>query len=201
MFALLLLAPLLAGQTVALEPLSPIKRHHDTSPGCPDNWLQCGDSGLCYNPDEGETCCPGGTYACPSLSFCLSDPYCCPNNLDAKSCAREYGLSLTTSVPPPPHQSSGPSDSSSDSEGITIDPIHSYPEPTTMSSSAGSITVSSTPIPTHASSLASWPSMSIGPSTTSLEEDPEYTGGAAASRSLDLGVVVGVLGYWGLMLT
>ncbi|KAL4861332.1 hypothetical protein BDV12DRAFT_180423 [Aspergillus spectabilis] len=70
----LLLAPLLAGQTLATNPSSLLKRHHDnennafipaTTAGCPNDWAFCGSSGVCYNPDEGQTCCPGGTCTFP----------------------------------------------------------------------------------------------------------------------------------------
>ncbi|KAL2831730.1 hypothetical protein BDW59DRAFT_124141 [Aspergillus cavernicola] len=198
MIALLLLAPFLAGQSIATEPFSVLKRHHDDDafvpgiiPGCPDDWPMCGDSGICYNPDEGQTCCPGGTYACPSSSFCLFDPYCCPNNIDAESCAREYGLALTTSQLPNNPQSS--SEPSSD-ESVTIDPL--YPRPTLPpSTSASSITIISTPIPTPVSSLIPpWPSSSVAPSP---EGDGPFPGGAV--RNLDLnGVGLGVVGGLGL---
>jgi hypothetical protein len=79
MIALLLLAPVLAGQTIAADaPFSLSKRHHDsdsnafipgTTPGCPADWPLCGDSGICYNPDEGQTCCPGGTCTFPPPLF------------------------------------------------------------------------------------------------------------------------------------
>lgn len=62
MISLLLLAPVLAGQTAA-SPDSALLLNRDTIPattGCPDDWPLCGDS-VCYNPIEGQTCCPGRT--------------------------------------------------------------------------------------------------------------------------------------------
>ncbi|KAL2818090.1 hypothetical protein BJX63DRAFT_384555 [Aspergillus granulosus] len=185
MIALLLLAPVLAGQTMAADsPLSLLKRHHDTdssafipdtTPGCPDDWPLCGDSGICYNPDEGQICCPGGTYACPSSSFCFLEPYCCPDSMGEESCAQQYGLALTTSY-------------------LLSNPTHSInpdfpppPPPPTLpplTSSASSITIRSTPIPTPESSLiAPWPSISIKPTSSVDEEEPNYTGAAPMALS------------------
>ncbi|KAF1810381.1 hypothetical protein P152DRAFT_515926 [Eremomyces bilateralis CBS 781.70] len=47
---------------------------------------------LCYNPSEGHTCC-SSEWACPSDSFCLVSPYCCPSGIDASSCAASLGVS------------------------------------------------------------------------------------------------------------
>ncbi|KAL8961249.1 MAG: hypothetical protein Q9183_005338 [Haloplaca sp. 2 TL-2023] len=54
-------------------------------------------NGVCYNPGQGETCCPGGgdDYPCPSDSFCLNvNGLCCPDGLDAATCASQNGVSL-----------------------------------------------------------------------------------------------------------
>jgi hypothetical protein len=75
MIALALLAPLLAGQTIGSVSPSLLKRDDSksnafapgTTEGCPAGWPTCGSSGICYNPDEGATCCPGGT--CSSFSL------------------------------------------------------------------------------------------------------------------------------------
>lgn len=72
MIALCLLAPLLAGQIIAAQAdsaSSRLRRDHDSNKafassvtsGCSDDWPLCGTSGVCYNPHEGQTCCPGGT--------------------------------------------------------------------------------------------------------------------------------------------
>ncbi|KAI9369398.1 hypothetical protein BJX61DRAFT_150931 [Aspergillus egyptiacus] len=206
MIALFLLGPLLAGQAVATEPSLLLKRHHDndafipdTSPGkCPDDWPICGESGICYNPDEGQTCCPSGTYACPSFSFCLFEPYCCPDHLNAESCATEFGLSLLSEPPYPSQSGSAEPNNESDngSGSITVEPL--YPRPTLPPTSASSITISSTPIPTPPSSIIPpWPSLSIVPSPSGAA----YTGvavrakGNGAGRVAGLGVVaLGLLG-------
>ncbi|KAL4744139.1 hypothetical protein BDV11DRAFT_176947 [Aspergillus similis] len=182
MIALALLAPLLAGQTIGSVSPSLLKRDDSkanafvpgTIEGCPAGWPTCGSSGICYNPDEGATCCPGGTYACPSSTFCLLDPYCCPDNLTPESCAKEYGLTLvptsspseSTAFPPPK-----PSESESESGG------HQRPTapPTSSDSANNSITLSPTPIRT--SSVVPWPSLSVIPTgSPSAGQEPAYTG-------------------------
>jgi len=50
---------------------------------------------LCYNPDISQTCC-SNSWACPSGSFCLVSPYCCPNGQDPKTCAAANGVSLSS---------------------------------------------------------------------------------------------------------
>jgi len=49
---------------------------------------------LCYNPTIGQTCC-SSSWACPSGSFCLVNPYCCPAGQDPKTCAAANGVSLS----------------------------------------------------------------------------------------------------------
>ncbi|KAL4786607.1 hypothetical protein BJX76DRAFT_320805 [Aspergillus varians] len=199
MIALVLLAPFLAGQTIATGSVTLLSSDLSTStnafiPGttssCPENWPSCGSSGTCYNPDEGQTCCPGGTYACPS-SFCLHDPYCCPNDQSPDSCASEYGIALTTSALSSQTQLF-PTDE------VTTDPQY-HPRPIVLPTSASSITISSTPIPT--SSTGPWPSLSVTISSRpSSEEDPAYTGAGwrltsgGDGKLGTLAVVIAVLG-------
>lgn len=69
----LTLGALLATQTLATDMLAPFpgsgldKRQGgesflpDTTPGCPADWPMCGTSGICYDPNRGDICCPGGT--------------------------------------------------------------------------------------------------------------------------------------------
>ncbi|KAL4902669.1 hypothetical protein BDW74DRAFT_158299 [Aspergillus multicolor] len=211
MIALALLAPLLAGRTTAAsEPVSLLERADAnnaflpvTTEGCPPDWPTCGTSGICYNPAEGQTCCPGGTYACPSSTFCLLDPYCCPNDLTPEACADEYGLTLVPTRPPseptafhPPRPSE--TESETDSESETFGNGHPRPtgHPTSSDSANSSITLSPTPIPT--SSVVLWPtSLSLVPTgSPSAEEEPAYTGAGWSWRVQGggLGVVAGALG-------
>ncbi|KAL4765055.1 uncharacterized protein BDW70DRAFT_81702 [Aspergillus foveolatus] len=184
MIALALLAPLLAGQTIGSVSPSLLKRDDSksnafapgTTEGCPAGWPTCGSSGICYNPDEGATCCPGGTYACPSSTFCLLDPYCCPDDLTPESCAKEYGLTLVPTSPPSesttfPLPKPSNSESESDSGGHHRPTAH----PTSSDSANSSITLSPTPIRT--SSVVLWPSLSVIPTgSPSAGQEPAYTG-------------------------
>ncbi|KAL5336862.1 hypothetical protein BJX70DRAFT_371349 [Aspergillus crustosus] len=222
MLSLLLLSPLLAGQSIAANPpTSLLKRHHDdensafvpaATDGCPNNWPVCGSSGVCYNPDEGQTCCPDGSYACPASSFCFQAPYCCPDSFTPELCAVEYKIELSgtdtaTSTashlsdaqetwvpfpPPPTSLDSGDDDDDDDEES-------SY------ASSGYSITITSTPLPTAASSLIPWPSVTLsatggGPSSTVEEDQPTFTGGVAGWEVAGGEVVWGVVAALGVQL-
>ncbi|KAL4936238.1 hypothetical protein BDV06DRAFT_96550 [Aspergillus oleicola] len=215
MIALLFLAPFLAGQTVASDSaVSKRALSVDTDAGCPDDWPVCGSSGVCYNPDEGQTCCPGGTYACPSSTFCLFDSFCCPNDQSPESCAIENGISLpdmppsnsTTALPettqPPPRPSGSSHDAyASDNASGTTEPPPPYPPPTIPPTSGNSITLVSTPLPT--SSVVPWPSYSVtlvsGSPSLEGEEQPAYTGAGSALggiTDLSLGAFVTLIGVF-----
>ncbi|KAL2866093.1 uncharacterized protein BJX67DRAFT_148008 [Aspergillus lucknowensis] len=114
--SVLVLGSLLAGNALAASHLAPFsaginKRQGGDSftpivtPGCPDGWPVCGTSQVCYNPGRGDTCCPGGEYACPTGSFCLQDGYCCPDGLDRETCAEEFGITLNPTTTPTPTSS------------------------------------------------------------------------------------------------
>ncbi|KAA8648444.1 hypothetical protein EYZ11_000379 [Aspergillus tanneri] len=197
--SLLLLTPLLASQVLAVQSgvhiagMEIFKRQSDseafvpnTTPGCPDSWPTCGTSGICYNPNEGQTCCPGGKYACPSGSFCLQDPYCCPNGLDPETCAKRYGITLTPSSPEPTETDQ------------PTEPTASVPSPS--SSSSASIPV----IPRPTSSTSSSPvSSSSAHSTapTASPSSPLFTGGANAREMIGgAAIVLGGLGFLGNMI-
>jgi hypothetical protein len=55
---------------------------------------------LCYNPTLGQACCES-TWACPNGSFCLVDPFCCPNGEDPNTCAAEKGVTLSSTFVTP----------------------------------------------------------------------------------------------------
>ncbi|KAL2856081.1 hypothetical protein BJX68DRAFT_229998 [Aspergillus pseudodeflectus] len=61
---------------------------------CPSDWPICGNSNFCYNTAEDYTCCPGQEHVCPPGSYCLQNPYCCPDGLDPETCAEEFGITL-----------------------------------------------------------------------------------------------------------
>ncbi|KAL8977768.1 MAG: hypothetical protein Q9205_006501 [Flavoplaca limonia] len=59
------------------------------------SYIDC--NGICYNPNNRESCCPGNgnAYPCPAQSFCLNaDGVCCPDGLDTAACAAQYGVFL-----------------------------------------------------------------------------------------------------------
>jgi hypothetical protein len=55
---------------------------------------------LCYNPTLGQACCES-SWACPNGSFCLVDPYCCPDGEDPNTCAAEKGVTLSSTFVTP----------------------------------------------------------------------------------------------------
>ncbi|KAL4790474.1 hypothetical protein BDV19DRAFT_333970 [Aspergillus venezuelensis] len=214
MLALFFLAPLVAGQTVVIES-GVLERavSIDTEAGCPEGWPICGSSGVCYNPDEGQTCCPGGTYACPSSTFCLFDFFCCPNDQSPEACALENGISPpdtipsisttvlpeTTQPPPLPSGSSHDAYATDNTSGTTEPPP--LPPPTLPPTSGNSITLVSTPLPT--SSLVPWPSYSVtlvsGSPSLEGEEEPAYTGGGSTLGGINefsLGAFVSLIGVF-----
>ncbi|KAF1990215.1 hypothetical protein K402DRAFT_451217 [Aulographum hederae CBS 113979] len=96
---------------------------------------------LCYNPDMGETCC-STQWACPAQSFCLVDPYCCPNGSDPETCARDFGVSLPSSF----------ASSSSPSSSTSTPPVISIPSP--IPSPIPSAAATTSPLPETASTTA-----------------------------------------------
>ncbi|EER40353.1 conserved hypothetical protein [Histoplasma capsulatum H143] len=55
-------------------------------------YIQCGTTGkVCFNPNIGQSCCDG--YSCPSGSGCLTNGYCCPDDLGPKACLEKLGMS------------------------------------------------------------------------------------------------------------
>ncbi|KAL2838612.1 hypothetical protein BJY01DRAFT_237390 [Aspergillus pseudoustus] len=182
LFASLLAAPALASPDQKLAPFTGLglsKRQGGDSfqpgtiPSSCEGWPFCGTSGICYNPDRGDTCCPTGTWACPGGTFCLQDGYCCPDGLDPQSCADELGVTLTSSDPEPTTTSS----SSSSSTPV----IPTYTNPTT------------TVTPPPASSSSAIP-------PTGSEIPPEFTGAANAHVVGGAAAVLGGLGVIGNLL-
>ncbi|EFW13537.1 hypothetical protein D8B26_004181 [Coccidioides posadasii str. Silveira] len=82
-----------------------------TSPGtggsCGDafgaGFTECATSGVCYSPDEGDTCCSEG-YPCPAGSFCLAAGKCCPDGLSPEECAAKLSVTLSLTKQPQPSQ-------------------------------------------------------------------------------------------------
>ncbi|KAI9044692.1 uncharacterized protein KD926_011662 [Aspergillus affinis] len=228
--SLVLLTPLLAGQGLAahfgshLAEMEIFKRQSDseafvpgTTPGCPSNWPMCGTSGICYNPKQGQTCCPGGKYACPANSFCLQAPYCCPDGLDPETCAQRYGITLSpssteepvpeptdTSVPTEPtpeptdtveptvSQPTGPepTDTVTEPTATEPEPTETAPEPTTSNPVIPKPPTSTEP---------SVPSSTANPTqSTATPSTPLFTGGANAKEVAGgVAIALGGLGLLG----
>ncbi|KAL1955279.1 hypothetical protein VTO42DRAFT_8877 [Malbranchea cinnamomea] len=110
--------------------------------------LECADSGICYNPNEGQTCCDEG-YPCPAGSFCLGAGKCCPDGLDPETCAEKLGVTLTSAAPVPTSSSS------------SVVPV---PPAATNSQAGVVVTITTTICPTSSPSL---PIVSIPNSTPS----------------------------------
>ncbi|KAL3449961.1 hypothetical protein BJX65DRAFT_305425 [Aspergillus insuetus] len=137
----------------------------------------CGTSGYCYDPSIGQTCCPDGTWGCPSETFCLQDGYCCPDGLDPETCAEQNGITLTSSDPEPTTTSSSSSSSSSSTPVI----------PTTTSEPPAT-----TPPPSSSSA--------VPPTSTDTDVPPEFTGAANAHVLGGAAAVLGGLGVIGNLL-
>jgi len=180
---------LLVGQTLAqddgfthLNPGSLVRRQGQgfvpgTTPGCPADWPYCGTSGICYLPSRGDTCCPGGTYACPGGSFCLVAPYCCPNGLDPQSCAQQHGVTLPAGY----------------SSGATQPPA-ATPSGTPTGGASALPTITPPPAAYQNTTTAVVPTTPTVPTSSK----PLFTGGASSQNILGgaaaLAGVVGLLG-------
>ncbi|RAH45355.1 uncharacterized protein BO95DRAFT_482545 [Aspergillus brunneoviolaceus CBS 621.78] len=216
--SLLVLTPLLAMATAhgltQLEAAHLLKRQSSGNgafiPGtttvsdCPDGSILCGTSNTCYFPSRGDTCCPGGTWACPGDSFCLQDPYCCPTGLDRETCAQQYGVTLTPTV-----------SSAADVPDTTTQPTSAPSAPSssstsvdeTRSSSSSSSSSTSVPvIPTTTSSTSagapssvptSTPAVSSAATATATPSTGLFTGGAVHAREMAAGALL--LGGVGVM--
>jgi len=152
-----------------------------TTPGCPADWPFCGTSGICYLPSRGDTCCPGGTYACPGGSFCLVAPYCCPNGLDPQSCAEQHGVTLPAGY----------------SSGATQPPA-STPSLVPTGASTLPTVIPTPPLAHQNSTTAGIPTVPTVP-TTSF--NPLFTGGTSSQNILSgAAALAGVVGFLGNIL-
>ncbi|KAI4288249.1 MAG: hypothetical protein L6R35_002488 [Caloplaca aegaea] len=141
-------------------------------------YIDC--NGICYNPTDGETCCPGAgdAYPCPSDSFCLIDSLCCPTGLPAETCAAQNGVSL-------PQDFS--TDTATSSAGATTTAAVETPESTVSSAvESSTVAVSSTtttpyPIPSINATL---PVGTAAPTGTGAPGTPvtPFTGGVASVK-------------------
>ncbi|KAL8737204.1 MAG: hypothetical protein Q9181_001930 [Wetmoreana brouardii] len=149
-------------------------------------YIDCND--VCYDPGQGEVCCPGGgnAYPCPSDSFCLNvNGLCCPDGLDAATCAAQNGVEL-------PASAGSVTSGSTTAHGATVPAVR----PTAPSSSVfvpSTTAVVPTPYPVPSNATAP------GPTGTNPPVVP-FTGGAASLKAYCGGLVAGLLGVVGMLL-
>ncbi|KAL8997120.1 MAG: hypothetical protein Q9188_006407 [Gyalolechia gomerana] len=157
-------------------------------------YIDC--NGVCYNPNEGETCCSGNgdAYPCPYFSFCLVNGLCCPDGLPAETCAAQNGVSL------PEDFSTDTGTSAGQSTAQTPKPTVSVVESSASSSevfvpSTTAVVATPYPVPGNSSTAA--------PTGTGAGAGPTvapFTGGAAAVRVVCGGLMAGLAGVVAMLL-
>ncbi|KAL8669023.1 MAG: hypothetical protein Q9168_006371 [Polycauliona sp. 1 TL-2023] len=164
----------------------------------------CGDAfgagfidcnGVCYNPNEQQTCCPGGGdgYPCPAESFCLNvNGLCCPDGLSTASCAAQFGVQV------PDKSATAASTGSTVAHSSTISAVES----SITDTSSGFVpsttaTTLATPYPTGANATSAAPT-ATGTGTGSAGESPAPFMGAGSS--LQVGLAAGLMGVVAMLL-
>ncbi|KAL8821903.1 MAG: hypothetical protein Q9223_000132 [Gallowayella weberi] len=163
-------------------------------------YIDC--NGVCYNPNEGQTCCPGGgdAYPCPSRSFCLNiNGLCCPNGLSPATCARQNGVALPNNV----NTATKPISGSTTSHASTVSAVKSSVTDT------GSAFVPSTTATTVAATATPYPipgNATVGPTGTGNGtgvpggNPVPFTGAAGSVKVVGGGLAAGFLGVVALLL-
>ncbi|KAK3385747.1 hypothetical protein B0H63DRAFT_510470 [Podospora didyma] len=162
---------------------------------------------LCYNPTQGQSCCDN-LWGCPRNSFCLVQDLCCPNGLDAKTCAIKNSVTLppdfgvsktsTTKKPSTTAPSSSPSAytddptlSTTESEAAPTSTDYDYDSTTTISKN----TVISYPsTTTNPGTGGNYSSTSKTPSSTSSTSSTSAVATAGAVRE-EVAFVAAILGF------
>ncbi|KAL9594588.1 MAG: hypothetical protein Q9219_006948 [cf. Caloplaca sp. 3 TL-2023] len=158
-------------------------------------YIDC--NGVCYNPGQGETCCPnnGDAYPCPSDSFCLINNLCCPDGLPAETCAAQNGVSLPQGFSTNTATSAGLS--TSQAPKATVSAVESTASSSEVFVPSTTAVVAATPYPIPGNATVPPASGTAGPSGTGAGNGPTvapFTGGAAGVRVYLGGAVMGVLG-------
>ncbi|KAL8950730.1 MAG: hypothetical protein Q9222_003249 [Ikaeria aurantiellina] len=169
-------------------------------------------NGVCYNPGEGQTCCPGGgdAYPCPSESFCLINGLCCPDGLPASTCAAQNGVSLPDDFNT---ATSAVASTAATTHSSSISAVESTSVPTSSAfvpSTTATTIATPYPIPSNATApsptqisdgqvqvptgTGSASGTGAGPAVT------PFTGAAAAVKVAFGGVAAGVIGVMGMLL-
>ncbi|KAL8991406.1 MAG: hypothetical protein Q9169_007876 [Polycauliona sp. 2 TL-2023] len=159
-------------------------------------YIDC--NGVCYNPNEDQTCCPGGGdgYPCPAESFCLNvDGLCCPDGLDTASCAAQFGVEVPTEAE---------TSATSGSTTVASSTVSAVESSVTESSSAfvpsTTATTIATPYPTNgnATVLPTATGTGVAPTGTGAGDSPApFTGGAS---NVQVGLAAGLLGAFAMLL-
>ncbi|KAL8976070.1 MAG: hypothetical protein Q9205_007857 [Flavoplaca limonia] len=174
-----------SGDSQAFNPSTSFGQGESCADAFGAGYIDC--NGVCYNPDEDQTCCPGGGdgYPCPAESFCLNvDGLCCPEGLDPASCAAEFGVEL----PAEPESTSPDANSTADASS----PISDVESPVTDIPSAPTI---ATPYP---AGNATDGAIDAVPTGTGAGGNPvPFTGGAS---NVQVGLAAGLLGAFAMML-
>ncbi|KAL8769571.1 MAG: hypothetical protein Q9209_004503 [Squamulea sp. 1 TL-2023] len=157
-------------------------------------YIDC--NGVCYNPNEGQTCCPGGgdAYPCPDLSFCLNiNGLCCPVGLDPATCAAQNGVQL------PADFNTAATAGSTTAHSSTISAVES-----TVSDTASVFTPSTTeitiptpyPVPGNVT-VSTLPTGTGAPGTGPITP---FTGAASSVQVVGAGLAAGLLGVVAMLL-
>ncbi|KAI0164721.1 hypothetical protein GGR57DRAFT_209735 [Xylariaceae sp. FL1272] len=100
-FCLLSLFAVCAQTTDDLSALSIRLSQRQATLSCAETYgngsIPCGaaDSGLCFNPSLGQTCCPLDNGFCGKGTYCAPVAgYCCAESEDLQACARNRGFAL-----------------------------------------------------------------------------------------------------------
>ncbi|KAL9635656.1 MAG: hypothetical protein Q9204_002545 [Flavoplaca sp. TL-2023a] len=179
-----------SGDSQAFNPSTSFGQGESCADAFGSGYIDC--NGVCYNPDEDQTCCSGGGdgYPCPAESFCLNvDGLCCPEGLDPASCAAQFGVEL-----PAESESTSPIAGSTTVASSTVSAVESS---VTDTSSAfvpsTTATTFATPYPTGNATDSA-----IGAAPTGAGGNPvPFTGGAS---NVQVGLAAGLLGAFAMLL-
>ncbi|KAI4256317.1 MAG: hypothetical protein L6R42_006297 [Xanthoria sp. 1 TBL-2021] len=161
-------------------------------------YIDC--NGVCYNPNEDQTCCPGNGdgYPCPSESFCLNvGGLCCPDGLDAATCAAQNGVSL-------PADYNSATSAISGSTTVASSTVSAVESTITDTSSAfvpsTTATTIATPYPTTGNATVH-PGTGVAPTGTGAGGSPvPFTGSASNVKVGGAGLAAGFLGVVAMLL-
>ncbi|CAL8580026.1 hypothetical protein XPA_005759 [Xanthoria parietina] len=163
-------------------------------------YIDC--NGVCYNPNEDQTCCPGNgnAYPCPSQSFCLNvGGLCCPDGLDAATCAAQNGVSL-------PADYNSATSATSGSTTVVASTASAVESSITDTSSAfvpsTTATTIATPYPTgNATVHPTTTGTGVAPTGTGAGGNPvPFTGSASNVKVVGAGFAAGFLGVVAMLL-